>query len=171
MKTARRLTSLSLLVSLGIVLHIAENWFGLSSVVPGGKLGLANAVALVAMYMYGLRAGILVATLRSVLGGMLSGTFPGIGFFMGLSGAVVSVMAMGGLLKSRIQVFSAVGISIIGAMMNNFTQILIFSIVVGHISVFMYLPYLVLFAILAGFVVGFLALVLQGVLQKIDGFI
>lgn len=168
MKLAVKITYLSLLVSLGVVLHVVENWFGIFSVIPGARLGLANVVALVALEMFGAQEGVLVAALRSLIGGLLSGTFPGVGFFMGFLGAVSGVVAMGGLLKWRIQIFSLIGISIIGAMVNNMTQLLVFYVVVGHVSVFMYLPYLMFFAVLAGFVVGLLALILQNSLRRIQ---
>jgi heptaprenyl diphosphate synthase len=168
LKTTRKITYLSLLVSLGVVLHVVENWFGVFSVVPGGRLGLANVVALVALEMFGAQEGLLVAALRSLIGGLLSGTFPGVGFFMGFLGAIAGVVAMGGLVKWKIQLFSVMGISIVGAIVNNLTQLLVFYITVGHVSVFVYLPYLVFFAVLAGFVVGFLALILRTTLQRIE---
>lgn len=168
MKATRKITYLSLLVSLGVVLHVVENWFGVFSVIPGGRLGLANVVALIALEMFGAQEGLWVAVLRSLIGGLLSGTFPGLGFFMGFLGAIAGVLAMGGLLKWKIQAFSVIGISIIGAIVNNMTQLLVFYIAVGHLSVFIYLPYLALFGVLAGFIVGFLALLLRSALQKVE---
>jgi heptaprenyl diphosphate synthase len=164
---SKRIAYLSLLVSLGVVLHIVENSFGVFSAIPGTRLGLANVAALVALEMFGLKEGLWVTSLRSLVGGLLSGTFPGIGFFMGFLGAVTGVTVMGGLLFWKTKSFSTVGISIIGAIANNLTQLLVFYFVVGHLSIFIYAPYLILFAVLAGFAIGVLALLLHGALKRL----
>jgi heptaprenyl diphosphate synthase len=164
----RKTTYLSLLISLGVVLHVMENWFGVFSVIPGGKLGLANVVALVALTQFGAREGLWVTVFRSLIGGLLAGTFPGVGFLMGFLGAVAGVVAMALLVKWRSKTFSLIGISIMGAMTNNLAQLLVFYLVVGHLSIFVYLPYLILFAVFAGLVVGLLALMVQGALQKVE---
>lgn len=58
--------------------------------VPGVKLGLANMVTVLAIYLYGLRDGLTVALMRVLLGSLIGGVFLAPGFLPGLAGAVSS---------------------------------------------------------------------------------
>jgi len=79
--------------ALAITIHIAES--ALPSPLPGVKPGLANVVTLIVLCRYGWRMAVWVALLRVLIGSVLLGTFLSPTFFLSLSGALASVVALG----------------------------------------------------------------------------
>ena len=74
-----RITILSLIVALGVVLHRLEILIPLPS--PWIKLGLANVMTLVTLIFFGLRDAVTVTLLRIMLGSIIGGTFLSPTFF------------------------------------------------------------------------------------------
>jgi len=74
-----RITTLSLIVALGMVLHRLEILIPLPS--PWIKLGLANVITLVTLIFFGLRDAVTVTLLRIMLGSIVGGTFLSPTFF------------------------------------------------------------------------------------------
>jgi heptaprenyl diphosphate synthase len=74
-----RITILSLIVALGVVLHRLEILIPLPS--PWIKLGLANVMTLVTLIFFGLRDALTVTLLRIMLGSIIGGTFLSPTFF------------------------------------------------------------------------------------------
>ena len=74
-----RITILSLIVALGVVLHRLEILIPLPS--PWIKLGLANVMTLVTLIFFGLRDAVTVTLLRIMLGSIVGGTFLSPTFF------------------------------------------------------------------------------------------
>jgi len=77
-------------VALGLT--ILEN--AIPSPLPGVKPGLANIVTLIVLARYGWRAAAWVTLLRVVAGSLLFGNFLAPGFFLSLSGAVLSLLVL-----------------------------------------------------------------------------
>jgi heptaprenyl diphosphate synthase len=154
---ANRMVRLALLVAGAAALHAVEGAMPNPLIVtlgPGGKLGLANVVTVAVVMRYGLRDALVVAVLRALLGSLLGGTFLTMGFFLSLSGAVVSAAGMGLaylIFGSRL---SAVGLSLLGALLHNLAQLTVASLLARHFGLFVHLPYLMLMAIPTGYFVG-----------------
>jgi len=74
-----RITTLSLIVALGMVLHRLEILIPLPS--PWIKLGLANVMTLVTLIFFGLRDALTAILLRIMLGSIVGGTFLSLTFF------------------------------------------------------------------------------------------
>lgn len=151
----RRVIFLALLVAMGTALHVAEGMLSIPVPIPGVKLGLANIVTLLAIYLYGFRDGVTVALLRVLLGSLIGGMFLSPGFLLGLTGAVSSSLAMALLLK-RTKCFSMIGISMAGAVAHNIGQLLAASLLLQSGAVIYYLPILVLTGIPTGILTGYL---------------
>jgi heptaprenyl diphosphate synthase len=164
MFTTRRMVFLSLLVALGTALHVVEGMILAPLPIPGVKLGLANIVTLFALSLYGLKEGMTVAVLRVLVGSLLGGLFLSPGFFLALSGAILSTLVMAFLLRST-TCFSLVGISIAGAVGHNIGQLLAASVILQSRSVFYYLPYLLLAAFPTGLFTG---LFLKSLLKRLE---
>ncbi len=154
----KNIVYVSLLVSLGIVFHYFEGLVINLPMMPGAKIGLANVVTLITLMFFGFGPGLWVSVLRSVAGGVILGTFPGVGFFMGVVGAVTSCIVMAVFIRSNFKLFSLIGISILGAITHNISQLAVFYSVVQHSGVFFYAPYLILFGTGSGFLVGWLSI-------------
>jgi len=153
--SARQLVFLSLLVAMGTALHLVEGMLLIPLPLPGVKLGLANIITLLTLYLYGFRAGLTVAMMRVVLGSLVSGMFLSPGFLLGLSGAVCSTMLMSVLLK-RTSCFSMIGISLAGAAAHNIGQLLAAGLLLQSTAIAYYLPILLLAGIPTGFITGYL---------------
>jgi heptaprenyl diphosphate synthase len=163
MFSTRRLVYLSLLLAMATTLHVLEGLFPIPLPFPGVKLGLANIVTLLVLYLYDLRAAMTVAIARVLLGSLLGGTFFAPAFFLGLTGAVISTLIMA-LLVKKTTCFSPLGISLCGAVSHNLGQLLMASFLLQNQAIFFYLPILLLGAIPTGLVTGYL---LQGLLERL----
>ncbi len=154
MSKTRKLVYLAVLLSIAIMLHVFEGYLPNPFLFPGAKLGLANVVTLVTIVLFGVRFGLLLAVVRSLTGSLLGGTFLTFGFFMSFAGALVSGLMMALVYTLWRKQFSLIGISIFGAICHNLAQLTVASIWANQVGLFVYLPYLLFFAIPTGFFNG-----------------
>ena len=161
----RQTARLGLLLSLAAALHIVEAQLP-ALPLPGAKLGFANLVTVLVLYTWGWREGLLVAVLRQILGGLFTGALLGPPFWFGATGAVLSTLIMGGLVTLSRRRLSPVVVSMLGAVAHNMGQLAVAYALVRQAAVMAYLPYLLLLALPAGAVVGYLARLLLPVLQE-----
>lgn len=155
MFSPRRLVFLSLFLSMATALHLIEGLFPLPLPLPGVKLGLANIITLLVLYLYDLRSALVVAIARVLLGSLLGGTFFAPGFFLALTGALISTLLMALLLR-KTSYFSPIGISIIGALGHNLGQLLMATILLQNVVIIFYLPLILLTTIPTGLTTGYL---------------
>ena len=157
MTGTRRLTMTAILVGLASVLHAVEALMPLPYVVPGAKLGLANIVALYAVMSLGLGQALAISFLRTLLGGLMSGTFLNFGYYLSTSGALVSTLVMYAIYRMGQGRISVVGVSVAGAFTHNLVQLLVAALLMQQTGVLFYLPALLLFAIPTGIFIGLVA--------------
>ncbi len=143
---------ISVLCSLAVALQIIENIIPIIPSVPGGKLGIANAVVLLVLITYGGKYAILLSILKTVIANLLHG---GISAMMyGIFGAILSVLAMMCAYRIFSKKLSPIGISIIGAVFHNFGQVLLSSIILQNVNIFSYLPFLMILSLFSGSITG-----------------
>ena len=164
MTGTRRVTNLALLVSIGLVLSIIESTFPPLLPIPGAKLGLANIATVIALYMFGPWMALEVTVLRAVIGGLLRGSV--VGLFLSFSGGLVSALVMIFLYLLFDGTFSVIGVSVAGAVTHNVVQLLAAYLLVRHLALFYYMPYLILVAVPTGLFVGFAS---RRVNQSLEG--
>ena len=132
---------------------------------PWAKPGLANITTLLALYIFDLRAAVLVALLRVIVGSWLLGSLLGPAFFLSLAGGLAAALVMEAFRAIGGRSFSIAGISMIGAVTHNLAQLyLAYLLLVKSPQIIFLIPMLVLPAIVTGMVNGLLALL---VLRKI----
>ncbi|HHV57695.1 MAG TPA: Gx transporter family protein [Firmicutes bacterium] len=153
----RRLLHLSLLVAGGTALHVFEGLLPALGALPGAKLGLANLVTLLALTLYGPGATWWVVSLRVLLGSLLGGTLLTTTFFLSLAGAVGSTLVMMLAFHLGRGALSIMGVSVLGAVAHNVSQLLLAALLIHHLGIFFYLPYLLLFALPTGCFIGITA--------------
>ncbi|MDQ7794712.1 MAG: Gx transporter family protein [bacterium] len=158
-RSTGRLARLALLVAMGLIVWVVEMAIPIPFAIPGAKLGLVNVIILWCLIRFGLRDALLVNGLRIVLGTLLTGAFLSTSFFLALAGGVSSALIMG-LLHRGAGRLSVVGISLAGAFTHNLAQVLMAALLIGHLGVLAYLPYLLLFALPTGFFVGLVVMAL-----------
>ena len=150
----RRLTTDALLISLALVLSIAERWIPLELIipVPGVKLGLANIVTLVAILCLYPVDAIALVTIRSMIMGLISGLTT---LMFSLSGGLLALLLMWLARRLYERVFSVVGISLIGAAAHNIGQIFVAGLILREpLLLTTYLPVLLLASLVTGTLTG-----------------
>ena len=151
----QKIALLGVLLAVTIVIAIAESFIP-SFTIPGIKLGFANIVILVTLYELGVKEAVFINLIRVLIVSLVRGTFLSMGFFMSLTGAVMSLGVMI-LFCLLIKKFSIIGVSVIGSLFHVTGQILIAMIYMGSIYVVYYLPIIALSALITGVLVGLIA--------------
>ena len=151
----QKIALLGVLLAATIVIAIAESFIP-SFTIPGIKLGFANIVILVTLYELGVKEAVFINLVRVLVVSLVRGTFLSMGFFMSLTGAVMSLGIMI-LFCLLIKKFSIIGVSVIGSLFHVTGQILIAMIYMSSVYVVYYLPIIGLAAIITGVLVGFIA--------------
>ncbi|MDD4298928.1 MAG: Gx transporter family protein [Bacilli bacterium] len=164
----RKLTQLSMLLALAVVLNIFESMIPiLGNIIPGSKLGLANIVILFVIYIYGFKDAVFISLMRVLLVGILRTGLFNIVFFFSLGGGIISVIAMS--LVHRFTKLSIIGVSIIGAIFHSIGQILIAIIGLKLPNMIYYLPYLLIISVPTGIVIGMISQKVITFYKKVEG--
>lgn len=165
MKSTRRLTFIALLVAQALVLHIIERMIPVPFISPGARLGLANIVTLLSLYVLGFRDTLLVVVLRVFLGTLLGGSLSS--FLYSFSGGIISFLFMYITMQLGEERVSEIGISIVGAVFHNIGQIIVAAIIVNNIRIAAYLPILMVAGLGTGVFIGITVKYLKGYVKKI----
>jgi len=135
---------IALLSAYAIGLHGFESL--LPTPIPWLRLGLANIITLVTLLLYGMRPAIMVTLIRVIVVSLFTGTFLGPAFVLSLAAGIISTLAMGFALFLTPGLFSAVGLSIIGAFFHNLTQLfLAYFLFIQRIEAILLITPLILF--------------------------
>lgn len=151
MKT-KRLTLCALLIALALALSYTERFIPLQMVIPlpGVKLGLANIVTLIALYLLGPKYAFVILIPRCIFGAVFGGGITGLLF--SLTGGILAMATM--TLARKLPIFSIYGVSILGAAAHNIGQILAAMVLMHSVYIGAYLPYLLFVALFTGFATG-----------------
>ncbi|TIH98951.1 Gx transporter family protein [Streptococcus suis] len=152
----QRLIFITMLAAQAVVISFIERFIPTPfSFAPGAKLGLGNLISLIAIFTLPAKDSIKVVFLRLLISTFLGGTFST--FLYGLSGTCLSYLAMLSAKQLGPKRVSPIGISILGGMLHNFGQLLVFAFFARSLLVLNYLPLLAVTGILSGFLVGLAA--------------
>ncbi len=168
MKNVRHMVMLALLISQALVLSFLESWIPVPVAIPGVKLGLANIISIVAISFWGYVDALIIVTLRCALSSMVGGGMTG--FVFSLAGGILSATIMTVLYKRFSKYFSILGVSIAGSIMHNVGQLAAAALIMKELSVFSYLPVLLVSGIIMGCFVGFCSNFLIKALYKTNVF-
>jgi len=150
----KKISLISILAALAIILSIVESFIPLG--IPGVKLGLANVVIIIVLYIFNFWYALGIALVRVFVSSLLLGTIFQMGFFMSLTGSILSLLAMF-LLKVIFKKFSIIGVSTIGSVFHVSGQILIAIFYMGNVMVYYY-PLILLCSIVTGVLTGVISL-------------
>ena len=99
-KKVRKMTELTMLLALGVVLHYAEGLIELPAI-PGVRFGFANIIGLICLHIYGPKEMLEINFGRVVFASLLNGRLFSTGFFLSLSGValctIISIIYSNGL--------------------------------------------------------------------------
>ena len=157
----KRLTTLSLLSAVAMILSYIEAQIPLSVAVPGVKIGLSNIATVFALYTLGAPAAVAVSVVRVILSSLLFGNFAMM--IYSLSGAALALVFM--ILTKRSRVFSVIGVSVTGGVMHNAGQVIAAAVMMENAGIAAYVIPLIISGTLAGIVVGVISALLVGRLE------
>ena len=159
-KGSARIAACGVLTALALIFSYIEFLVPLPIAIPGIKLGLANIVVLVCLYLLGEKYAFLINCTRIALAALLFGSV--FSALYALAGGLVSFAVMA-LLK-RTDRFSVCGVSMAGGVFHNLAQLTVAGFLVESAQVFYYFPVLLLSGMATGIGIGILAtLILRSV--------
>lgn len=161
---AKRLTYLSLLTTISLIIFMVEAQIPLPIPIPGVKLGLANIVTVFAAFTLRPAEALAILVCRIILGSMFTGNMFAMIYSMG--GGLLCIAVT--LILSKILTLKQLWIvSVVGAIFHNIGQLLVAAFVLQSFAVFAYLPVLLISAIFCGAFTGFATMALITRLNKI----
>lgn len=159
----KKFTRLTMLLSLSVVLNIIESFIPLFSSIPGLKLGLANIIILIVLYLYSFKDALYVSLLRIILVGILRTGLFSTTFFFSLEGALLSLCMMFLAKKTKL---SIIGVSIVGSIFHSIGQVIVAIILIKNTYIIYYIPWLLLFSIPTGILVGIVSKIVLNNLKE-----
>lgn len=148
----RRYAIVIILVTNAILISLLESIIPIPIPVPGIKLGLANIITLLALVFLPLGDVLLVVTIRCFVVALLTRGVTMLPF--SLSGGILSALVMVFLYRKMSRYLSIKGISVVGALIHNTAQITVATILIGEKVILLYLPVLLVSAVVTGFITG-----------------
>ena len=144
---------LGVFLALAMILSYVEAILPFAIGIPGVKLGLANLVTVLMLYLIGWREALCVSVLRIVLTGILFGNLVSICY--GLAGGLLSFVLM--FILIRINRFHVVTVSICGGIIHNMGQLIVAGFLVSSYHVIYYMPVLLIAGFVTGALIGIVA--------------
>ncbi len=151
MKT-KKITLCAIFSALAIVFGYIETLIQVPIMLPGVKWGLGNIVVLAAIYRLGKRYAFFIMLIKIIASSLLFAS-PSV-FIYSLFGGIFSFFVM--ILLKKFD-FHIVSVSIGGGISHNIGQLVWASVIMRTVSVFSYLPVLVMFGAVSAVVTGVLA--------------
>lgn len=165
LEQARRRVFLALFTALAIALHTFE--FLLPSPAPWFRLGIANILTLVALFLFDGRAAWTLALTRIGLSSLLLGQLFSPGFFLSLSGGVLATTLMTLAHRLAPRRLGPVGVSALGGAGHALGQLLLaWLLLVRHPGLWNLFPVLLLAALITGVLNGLAAQLLIKLLRR-----
>lgn len=159
----KKMVFLGILVAVAIVVSIVEAQIStLLFIIPGVKLGLANIVTLIVLYLYGERDAFVVLMIRILLVALLYSAMPAP--LLSLAGGLLAFAGMA-LLK-RVKNLSMISVSVAGALLHMVGQIVAAIFVLNTAELLYYLPYMMVISVPTGIFTGIVAKKLTALFAK-----
>ncbi len=148
---------IALLSAYALALHGFESLIPMP--IPWFRVGLANIITITAFIVLGFRAALMVTLIRVFVASIFAGSFLGPGFVLSLGGGVSSILAMGLVGCLAPGLFGPVGLSLIGALFHNLSQLLLaYVLFIQKIEPVLFIaPILTLIGTVTGFLNGLAA--------------
>ncbi|WP_035172123.1 Gx transporter family protein [Caldanaerobius polysaccharolyticus] len=150
--TTRRMVFLAILVANSLALYIVECMIPVPFIAPGAKLGLANIVTVISLYLFGFYNTLVVIGVRILLSAFFAASPSS--FFYSIGGGFLSLVAMYIVKTVGGESVSEIGVSMAGAVFHNIGQMAVASLILQNINIMAYVPVLMIAGIGTGIFVG-----------------
>lgn len=158
----KKMTLLSAIIAVAMILSYIESLIPAFVAIPGVKMGLSNIATVFTLYTLGWPYAICVTLVRVLLSTLLFGNAAAL--IYSLFGAAFALISM--ILINRLKIFSAIGVSVVGALAHNAGQILAVCLVMNNSTLAYYIFPLIISGTIAGVVIGLAAGILTERLKK-----
>ena len=154
-KKVKRMTYITMLLAMSVLLHLLESMIELPFPVPGVKLGFANIIGLIAFFLFNFKVMVGLNLARVLLASLMRGILFGFPFWMSLAGVSLSTLMVGvfGFKKK----LSCIMLSVISAIFHCVGQIIAAYIMTGTTVMLYYFPIMLLLSIPTGILTGVIA--------------
>ncbi|MDD3126644.1 MAG: Gx transporter family protein [Candidatus Izemoplasmatales bacterium] len=150
----RKIIILGIMVAISIVVSIVEAQIStFLFIIPGVKLGLANIVTLVVLYVFGWKDALIVLVLRIALVALLYSAMPAP--LLSFAGGILAFVMM--VVFKKINRFSILSVSVVGALFHMVGQIVMAIFILGTEELLYYLPYMMIISVPTGIITGLVA--------------
>ena len=139
-----------MLLAVALICSYIETLIPISFGIPGIKLGLANIVTVVAIYIIGVKEAILISITRILLTGFMFGSMSVIVY--SLAGGILSFLIM--ILLKNVIKLNILSVSGAGGIFHNLGQLLVAAFVVENAKLLYYMPILFVSGLLTGVLIG-----------------
>lgn len=139
-----------MLASLALIFSYVEVLIPFNFGIPGVKLGLANLVVLISLYLWSVRSSLLIDLVRILLAGLLFGS--GLTLAYSLCGGMLSFAVMA--LARRSDRLGVLGVSVLGGVFHNIGQLAVAVFVMRTLKLSFYLPVLLIAGLATGLLIG-----------------
>lgn len=158
----KRLALCGVLGALALVFGYIEHLLPLPIGIPGVKLGLANLITLLLLYLTDTKTAFSVHLLRILVSGLLFGSAVSLAY--SLAGGFLSFCIM--TLTKASGRFGILGVSILGGVAHNIGQMIVAALLVTEARLLFYLPVLLLAGTLTGALLGLVSGLILGRLKR-----
>lgn len=148
--TAKDVTLIGVLTALALIFSYVELLIPFNFGIPGVKLGLANLVIVVALYLLPIKYAFLLDIMKILTASFLFGN--GSTLIYSLAGGLLSFAAMAFVKQS--DKLSIIGVSILGGVFHNLGQLIIAILVMETIKIAYYFSVLAVAGLITGLLLG-----------------
>ena len=159
----KRVAYCAMLTALAMIFGYVEAMLPFGFGIQGVKLGIANLVIVLALYMLPSYQVLLIQLARIVLVSFLFGNMSMM--IYSLAGGTLSFFVMSLLKKAK--GFSITGVSIAGGVSHNIGQLAVAVLAVQNMKIAFYLPVLLMAGLLTGCLIGMLAYKIKPVIDHV----
>lgn len=157
----KRVAYCGMMVALAMIFSYVEVLIPINFGIPGIKLGIANLIVVIGLFLLKPGEVLLISMVRILLVGYLFGN--GMSLLYSIAGGLLSFLVM--YLIKKIKGFSIIGISIAGGVVHNIGQLVVAAWVIENTSIFYYFPVLLAAGMITGTIIGMLS---QKILKAIE---
>ena len=148
--STKKITLSAIFSALALISFLIESLFP-PLFIPGARMGISNIFILLALLVIDVKYAYVALIIKCVLGSLFIGNFSAVIYSLPSNLIALTIEI---LLLYFVKNLSIVSISVLGATVSTLIQTLIFSLVSNAVEYLIYLPYLVLIAIISGAIIG-----------------
>lgn len=146
----KKITASAILTAFALISFLLESLLP-PIFIPGARIGVSNVFILITAILLGAPYAYFAIIVKTVLGSIFAGNLSAVLYSLpsGIIALTVELLALN--LANRV---SITAISVVGAVINNVIQNVVFCLITGVWEYMTYLPYLVLLGTISGLMIG-----------------